>query len=179
MITYKLTGVDEVLSELGEWTNFLSAPEVNKIVLKATEPLIEEIKSEYRAAGLVKQGDLINSIDAFQRRRKGLSDPYFTYYVGPQWGSKLFKGGNHAALLEYGTVERFRANVSKGGTGRAFKGQRTGLSRVYGDKISTGKVKPYGVLRRSLDAVSRPIGEQMKKDIYALIIATAKKNGFK
>ena len=42
MITYKLTGVEEVLAELGEWTNFVSVQEVDKIVLRATEPLVEE-----------------------------------------------------------------------------------------------------------------------------------------
>ena len=89
MITYKLTGVEEVLAELGEWTNFVSVQEVDKIVLRATEPLVEEIKSGYRASGLVKDGDLINSIDAFQRKRKGSSDPFFTYYVGPRWSFSI------------------------------------------------------------------------------------------
>ena len=106
------------------------------------------------------------------------NDPLFTYYVGPKWGTKLFKGGNHAVLLEYGTVERFRANTSKGGAGRTKDGRRTGLKSVYGPVSRTGKVRPYGVLRTSRDAAETGVINIIKTEVTALIIATARKNGY-
>ena len=154
MIGIKIEGLTETVKDMQDWTHFIDPVEMDRAVQKATAPLIRQIKDGYRSAGLVKSGALIDSIEAFQRRRKGNNDPLFTYYVGPKWGTKLFKGGNHAVLLEYGTVERFRANTSKGGAGRTKDGRRTGLKSVYGPVSRTGKVRPYGVLRTSRDALS-------------------------
>ena len=58
-------------------------------------------------------------------------------------------------MLEYGTVERFRANSKSGGVGKTLKGKKTGLRGVYGAKISTGRVRSYGVIRRAYDEYSQ------------------------
>lgn len=174
MITFKIEGVNDIVNKLkGE--AFINANEIDSIVKEAAQPLVQKIKNNYLVAGHKKTGALINSIEAFQRKRKGKSDPFFTYYVGPRYtsGRGLFSmGGNAAHLLEYGTAERYRANVKEGGVGR-----KQGVKGVYGAKSSTGKVNPTGVLRKSFDEY-KGIGQAfLKAKITNLILAKAKQKG--
>ena len=171
MISLKLEGLSGVVEKMQE--NWLEASQMDKIVKRAAEPLVQRIKEGYIAGGHSKTGDLVQSIEAFQRSRRA-KDPYFTYYVGPSYTggrNALFsRGGNAAHLLEFGTVDRFRANTKKGGVS-------LGKGRIYGAKYSTGKVKGYGVIRRSRDQYANQGIEFMKTEILALIKAEAKKRG--
>jgi hypothetical protein len=176
MITIKIDGLTETINKL-KAENFMPDREIEKIVERAAQPLVERIKSNYLARGHKKTGALINSIEAFKRKRKGKNDPYYTYYVGPRYtgGKSLFSyGGNAAHLLEYGTAERYRANVKAGGVGK-----KQGLKSVYGAKLSTGKVdKPtIGVIRQSYDEYKQAGIEFMKAQITSLIVRTAKAKG--
>lgn len=174
MITFKIEGINELIAKFkGE--SFIPANEIDKIVREAAEPLVNRVKNNYLAAGHKKTGALINSIEAFQRKRKGKTDPFFTYYVGPRYtsGRGLFSmGGNAAHLLEYGTAERYRANVSKGGVGK-----KQGLKGVYGAKSSTGKIVGTGVLRKSYDEYKGIGTSILKAKITNLILSKAKQKG--
>ncbi len=181
MITIKIDGLTETINKL-KAENFMPDREIEKIVERAAQPLVERIKSNYLARGHKKTGALINSIEAFKRKRKGKNDPYYTYYVGPRYtgGKSLFSyGGNAAHLLEYGTAERYRANVKAGGVGKTLKGKSTGLKGVYGAKLDTGFIpKPtVGVIRQSYDEYKQAGIEFMKAQITSLIFRTAKAKG--
>ena len=176
MITIKIEGLNEVINKFKDDV-FISPNEYDSIVKKAAEPLVNKIKSNYIARGHKKTGALVNSIEAFQRKRKGKRDPFFTYYVGPRYtsGRSLFSyGGNAAHLLEYGTAERYRANVKAGGVGK-----KQGLKSVYGAKLSTGKVnKPtIGVIRQSYDEYKGIGIAFIKSQITNLILAKARQKG--
>lgn len=176
MITIKIEGLNEVINKFKDDV-FISPNEYDNIVKKAAEPLVNKIKSNYIARGHKKTGALVNSIEAFQRKRKGKRDPFFTYYVGPRYTSSkgLFSyGGNAAHLLEYGTAERYRANVKAGGVGK-----KQGLKSVYGAKLSTGKVdKPtIGVIRQSYDEYKGIGIAFIKAQITSLILNKARQKG--
>jgi hypothetical protein len=181
MISYKIEGLDSMIADLQQSENWLETDKIDAIVQRAALPLVQKIKEGYMAGGHNKTGALVNSIEAFKRSRKS-RDPYFTYYVGPRYSnskSLLSMGGNAAHLLEFGTVERFRANSKKGGLGKSSKGVRTGLSSVYGAKHSTGRVKAYGVIRRAYDEYSPAGIAFLKESIVSLIIASSKGIGKK
>ena len=176
MITIKIEGLNEVINKFKDDV-FISPNEYDSIVKKAAEPLVNKIKSNYIARGHKKTGALVNSIEAFQRKRKGKRDPFFTYYVGPRYTSSkgLFSyGGNAAHLLEYGTAERYRANVKAGGVGK-----KQGLKSVYGAKLSTGKInKPtIGVIRQSYDEYKGIGIAFIRSQITNLILAKARQKG--
>jgi hypothetical protein len=177
MINIKIEGLEDTINKIKSIA-FINDSELDGIVKKAALPLVQKIKQNYISRGHKKTGALVNSIEAFQRKRKGRNDPYFTYYVGPRYtGGKnsLFSyGGNAAHLLEYGTAERYRANVKAGGVGRS-----QGLSKVYGAKFSTGKVmKPtIGVLRQSEDEYSNAGKAFLKAQVTSLLMDKAKQKG--
>lgn len=181
MITIKIEGLNEVINKFKDDV-FILPNEYDSIIKKAAEPLVNKIKSNYIARGHKKTGALVNSIEAFQRKRKGKRDPFFTYYVGPRYTSSksLFSyGGNAAHLLEYGTAERHRANVKAGGVGKTFRGKSTGLKGVYGEKLDTGKIdKPtIGVIRQSYDEYKGIGIAFIKAQITSLILNKAKQKG--
>ena len=171
MITVKITGITETLQRL-QAINALPHSQIMQIVEEASAPLVNKIKDNYIAAGHYKTGSLVNSIEAFRRRRKGKTDPFYTVYVGPRYTSRtsLFSyGGNAAHLLEYGTVNRFRANKKQGGF--------VGKSGKYGATYSTGRiVRPsIGVIRKSYDEMKPMIIPAMQSKIEFLILERARK----
>jgi hypothetical protein len=114
------------------------------------------------------------------RRNRAKGEPYFTYFVGPRYtgASSLYSyGGNAAHLLEYGTVERYRANTKLGGVGKRVKGKSTGIKGVYGAKISTGFVKPHGIIRAAVDSTKDRCTQIMTSGINELIKKQAKAEG--
>lgn len=170
MITFKIQGVDEVVRGLRNAKLDLPAELIDKAVLKVAEPLRDSLKQAYITKGHNKTGDLVKSIQAFRRKRKSRNDPFFTYYVGPKYGpsgkgSNKSRGGNAAHLLEYGTAERYRANVKAGGVGK-----KQGLSKVYGAKYETGKVDATGVIRRTYDEKKDIMTMNLKKLTFDAIM---------
>lgn len=79
-------------------------------------------------------------------------------------------GGNLAHILEYGTVERFRANKKAGGV-------RTSGGRIYGATSSTGMVKPMGIIRRTYDLMEGRTRETLIKNTLAALEKIVKRNG--
>jgi hypothetical protein len=179
MISFKIEGLHDLITDLQNVEGWLEPSEIDSIVQRAAMPLVQKIKEGYISGGHEKTGALVNSIEAFQSSRKK-NDPYFTYYVGPRYTSRkglISYGGNAAHLLEYGTVERHRADHAKGGMGKTYKRQSTGLSAVYGATNRTGKVQAYGVIRKAYDEYSQQGIEFMKVQILSLIKSSAQKIG--
>lgn len=187
MITFKIEGLTEMINKLNQET-WIEPDKIDAIVHEAAMPVVKRLQQEYSitwgkskaALRYNKSFDLANSVEAFRRNRKK-GEPYFTYYVGPRYtgGKSLVSyGGNAAHLLEYGTGARFRANSSKGGVGKKVKGKKTGLSGVYGAKVSTGYVKAYGIIRRVGDEFGPKTTEFLKSKIMSLITQRVKQLGF-
>ena len=183
MISIKIEGLDATINELKAFA-FINDKELDNIVKRAAEPLVQKIKSNYIARGHKKTGALVNSIEAFQRKRKGKSDPFYTYYVGPRYTSGRYGlisyGGNAAHLLEYGTAERYRANVKAGGVGKTYKRKKTGLSAVYGATYKTGFIpKPtIGVLRQSKDEYMDVGIAFLKTNVTSFLMEKARQKKF-
>jgi hypothetical protein len=172
----KIQGMDKTIQMLSR-TEWLEPTEIDKVIRSAAQPMVEAIKAGYGAN--TKTGALRDSVMAF-RRNRAKGEPYFTYFVGPRYtgASSLYSyGGNAAHLLEYGTVERFRANTKLSGIGKKVKGKSTGIKGVYGAKISTGKVKPYGVIRAAVDSTKENSIQIMTKGINELIRKQARAEG--
>jgi hypothetical protein len=172
----KIQGMDKTIQMLSR-TEWLEPSEIDKVIRSAAQPMVEAIKAGYGAN--TKTGALRDSVMAFRRNRKK-GEPYFTYFVGPRYtgSASLYSyGGNAAHLLEYGTVERFRANTKLGGVGKRVKGKSTGIKGVYGAKISTGRVKPYGVIRAAVDSTKENSIQIMTSGINELIRKQAKAEG--
>ena len=158
-------------------TEWLEPTEIDKVIRSAAQPMVDAIKAGYGAN--TKTGALRDSVMAF-RRNRAKGEPYFTYFVGPRYtgSASLYSyGGNAAHLLEYGTVERFRANTKLGGVGKRVKGKSTGIKGVYGAKISTGRVKPYGVIRAAVDSTKPTSIQIMTSGINELIRKQARAEG--
>ena len=176
MISLKIQGMEKTIQMLSQ-TEWLNPSEVDKIVRSAAQPMVEAIKAGYGIH--TKTGALRDSVMAFRRNRKK-GEPYFTYFVGPRYtgSSSLYSyGGNAAHLLEYGTVERYRANTKLGGVGKRFKGKATGIKGVYGAKISTGRVQAYGVIRKAVDATKPTCISILSNGMNELIKKEAKQQG--
>ena len=172
MIRFKLTGVDELVDKLGELGRGLDAKEIDRAVELAAEPIVQALKAAYephrtKTGKASRDTHIGDSVQAFQRKRKG-TGMYFAYYIGPRWGF----GGNLAYILEYGTVERYRANKAKGGI-------RTSSGKVYGATFATGSVKPLGIVRKTYDMMKNPTGKMLKNNIMAALQAIAKRKGIK
>jgi len=176
MISMKIQGMDKTIQMLSR-TEWLEPSEIDKVIRSAAQPMVDAIKAGYGAN--TKTGALRDSVMAFRRNRKK-GEPYFTYFVGPRYtgSSSLYSyGGNAAHLLEYGTVERYRANTKLGGVGKRVKGKSTGIKGVYGAKISTGFVKPYGVIRAAVDSTKENSIQIMTSGINELIRKQARAEG--
>jgi hypothetical protein len=172
----KIQGMDKTIQMLSR-TEWLEPTEIDKVIKSAAQPMVEAIKAGYGAN--TKTGALRDSVMAF-RRNRAKGEPYFTYFVGPRYtgSSSLYSyGGNAAHLLEYGTVERYRANTKLGGIGKRVKGKSTGIKGVYGAKISTGRVKPYGVIRAAVDSTKPTSIQIMTSGINELIRKQARAEG--
>lgn len=176
-VSFKVEGLDKLVAQMGQ---FIEPNGIDLAVKKAALPIVEKLQSDYR----VKHGqsksaiekkltlELANSIQAFPRKRKSPTDTFFTYYIGPKYAGKGETGGGNAAhLLEYGTVQRFRANVSKGGVK-----MRSG---VYGAKHSTGKSPAFGIIRKVVATSKDSVLNNMGNYVVAYIAARAKQLGFK
>ncbi len=172
----KIQGMDKTIQMLSR-TEWLEPTEIDKVIRSAAQPMVEAIKAGYGAN--TKTGALRDSVMAF-RRNRAKGEPYFTYFVGPRYtgSASLYSyGGNAAHLLEYGTVERYRANTKLGGIGKRVKGKSTGIKGVYGAKISTGFVKPYGVIRAAVDSTKENSIQIMTSGINELIRKQARAEG--
>ena len=189
IIKFEFKGVDMFMRKIQQGGFIFFDPDaIDAIVRKNTRPIVRELSIAYEDTHETKPNryrktyNLSNSIDLFQRKRKGQSDPYFTYYVGPRYKGKnnLWNDyGNAAHLLEYGTVNRFRANKKQGGQGRTLNKKRTGLRGVYGAKLSTGKIQPLGIIRKVTDKMAEPTYRRMKIELLTYVLKTVRKNGFK
>lgn len=168
MISFNLSGLSEVAAQL-DAEKLLPYAQIDKIVEKNSQQLVSRIKENYIAEGHKKTGALVKSIMAFRRKRKGKSDPWFTYYVGPKYGPG---GGNHAHFLEYGVL--YSAYPIRG-QGKTLSGRKYGKF----DTRQGFRIKPTGVIRRSRDQKEEAILRGMEADLTSLVLAQAKKKGFK
>lgn len=169
MISFKMDGISELISRLNA-ENLIPYAELDRVVEGASEPIVNRIKENYIKEGHKVTGNLINSIQAFRRKRKGKSDPYFTYYVGPKYAGKnnLFSGGNHAHFLEYGVLY----------SSYPIKGQGKTLSgRKYG-QFSTKqgyRVKPTRVIGKSKDQMEQVTLKRLEKGVVEAIVKQAER----
>jgi hypothetical protein len=152
--------------------NNLDSKDIDYAVKLAAEPIVQSLKSAYephRVNTGKKSMDthIGDSVQAFQRKRKG-KGLYFAYYIGPKWG----EGGNLAYILEYGTVERYRANVKKGGF-------TTTGGRTYGATYATGAVKPLGIVRKTYDMMRDPTQARLKNNILVALAVIARRHKLK
>lgn len=167
MITYKIEGLAKIVEQM-RVENIIPSSEIDKAVKAASMPLVDRIKDNYKSAGHKVTGSLINSIDTFQRNRKGNSDPYFTYYVGPRYG---IGGGNHAHFLEYGVMY---SAYPVTGLGKTINGRKYGKYQTkQGYRIS-----PTGIIRRSKDEKEQSVLKHLENGVIKAILAQAKKKGF-
>ncbi len=175
-ISMVIKGMDKTIQMLSR-TEWLEPTDIDKVIRSAAQPMVDAIKAGYGKH--TKTGALRDSVMAF-RRNRAKGEPYFTYFVGPRYtgASSLYSyGGNAAHLLEYGTVERYRANTKLGGVGKRVKGKSTGIKGVYGAKISTGFVKPHGIIRAAVDSTKDRCTQIMTSGINELIKKQAKAEG--
>lgn len=169
MVRVRIDGLGELIAELKN-QQWIEPKEIDRAVQKSATRFKNALKANYEKHKVT--GALQDSIEAFQRKRKSGKDPYFTYYVGPRYTGKnslVSYGGNAAHLLEFGTVERFRADRKKGGMGR-----KEGLSKVYGAKISTGRVEPLRIIQNTVDSQENSIGEEMCQNVLDILVKQAK-----
>jgi hypothetical protein len=166
MIKYRIEGIEEAVKKLGI-ENLIDRQKMDAVVEDATRPLVAKIKENYLSKGHKITGNLINSIQAFRRRKK---DNWFTYYVGPKYAGRnnLEMGGNHAHFLEYGVP--FSSYAVKG-QGKSIRG------RKYGKFVQkTGfRINPTGVLRLSKDQMEASIIKQLGEGFTKVIIDKANK----
>lgn len=174
MIKWNVEGVDKLLAKIDDLKAFRKAENfVFDGVKNASIPLKEQIESGYTAAGHYnpkrKSGKhLVDTINTFKRKRKSKDDPFFTYYVGPKFGSKKEpgQGGQQAVFIEWGAgPPRQRAKPGRGAAS-------LGKGRVYGsedEKYDTGVVKAYGVIRTSVDQVTGTVVSKLKDAAIAAI----------
>lgn len=166
MLTFKLTGMAEMFKALTE-ENLINPNSIDKVVKDSTTLLVYRIKENYIKEGHKVTGNLVNSIQAFKRKRKGPNDPFYTYYVGPKYGKG---GGNHSHFLEYGV---YHSSYAIKGEGMSVRGRKYGkFSQKQGYRI-----KPTGVIRKSKDEKEQEVLKQMERDIVKTITYYAKKNG--
>ena len=186
-VYFKIEGIDKIVEKLGQ---FIEPEKIDAIVKESAMPYVTELAAAYRKTyGETKSTlrrqhtmKLANSVDAFRRQRSGSMDPFFTYYVGPRWtggGKASVGGGNAAYWMEYGTVMRHRANAKKGGVGKTLKDKKTGFTDVYGEKISTGKVAGFAIIRRLIASNRSNTSNTLGNKISSYIGQRATQLGFK
>jgi len=173
MIKFKIDGVDKLVGDLIK-LGVIPEPVIDAALKETATPLVNQLKSAYSKHD--KTGALSNSISIYKRKRNGKSDPWFTYYIGPQYSARVKGeksiGAGAAHMLEYGTVERFSANKKAGGV-------TLGKGRTYGAKIARGKLMPVGIVRRFVDINSGTVKNRLNNVIVESIMNYAKTQGFK
>jgi hypothetical protein len=173
-LTFQIKGLEEYANKLVSMVQDMPRADITNIVKNEATSLQEKLKSAYQP--YTNTGELQRSISIYQRKKR---DQYFTYYVGPQYsGNKKQQingqsaAGNAAHFLEYGTVDRYVANVNRGGVSM-------GKGRQYGAKIFRGRVAPIGLIRRTVNENYNPIATQLINNIGRAIEKWYKKNGLK
>lgn len=171
MITYKIEGIKEMIDSIKS-DSWIDGDRIDKVVQKASLEFKNYLKAAYTKHMVT--GALVDSIETFRRTRKGVKDPFFTYYVGPRYtaggkGLRVSYGGNAAHLLEYGTVDRYRANLKEGGVGK-----KQGFRQVYGAKISTGKMPAFGIIRTTVDKYGMSLQTQIGVNVVKELIDMSK-----
>lgn len=172
MIKFKISGIREIVEGIQVLDSGLPHSEIDAAVKESSLEVVRQLKANYEPHR--NTGALIASISTFQRKRKGNADPYYTYYVGPRYGggkNQFSYGGNAAHLLEWGTVDRYRANKKQGGVS-------LGKGRQYGAKSSTGKVAPLGIIRRTFDEARGPVSGMIADKVLDILVAKLKREGF-
>jgi hypothetical protein len=172
MISFKLGDLNKVINMLLD-DNLVDGQDIDKVVYKAARKMETHIVEQIDSMGLVKSGALRDSIDSFQRTRKGKRDPFWTYYVGPKYSGKnsLHVGGNHAHFLEYGVLY---SSYPIKGQGKTLRG------RKYG-KFSTQqgyRVKNYGFMRKAKDLYGESLEKDLKVGLIDVFMKQAKEVGF-
>lgn len=167
MIQFKLEGISDVVNKLLS-EEMIPTAQLNKVVEEASIPLVNRIKDNYKVNGHYVDGNLINSIEAFQRKRKGKKDPYFTYYVGPKYG---IGGGNHAHFLEYGVMY---SAYPVTGLGKTINGRKYGKFQTK----QGYRIAPTGVIRKSKDEKETVILKVLEEGVVREILKQANKKGF-
>lgn len=167
MISFKLDGLPKIIEQLRE-NNIIPSRAINLAVFNASKPLVNQIKDNYKAQGHNDTGNLIASIQAFQRHRKGSKDPYFTYYIGPKYG---IGGGNHAHFLEFGVMY---SAYPVTGLGKTINGRKYGKFQTK----QGYRIAPTGVIRKSKDEKEQAIIKDLETNVVKAILAQAQKKGF-
>lgn len=173
-LSVQIKGIEEYANKLASMVQQMPREQFNSIVKTQSELLQSKLKNAYQP--YVNTGELQRSISIYQRKKK---DQYFTYYIGPQYSgnkSQQVNGksaaGNAAHFLEYGTVDRYVSNKSKGGVS-------LGKGRQYGAKSYRGRVAPIGLIRRTVQENYNSIAGALVNNISKAIEKWYKQNGLK
>lgn len=172
-VSFEIKGFELFADKLKEMSLDLPEKSINTYVRRESVVLSDALKNAFQP--YVNTGELQRSISIYKRKKK---DQYFTYYVGPQYsGNKSQQdasgksaAGNAAHFLEYGTVDRYVSNKSKGGV--SF-----GKGRQYGAKSYRGRVAPIGLIRRTVLENNNPIAKSLALNISKALLRWYKKNG--
>lgn len=168
MFKIKIEGVSGVikgLEKIGE--QMKDDRPTNSIVRDGGNEAQQALIGNYIAGGHNKTGYFLKSLMNF-KGKKNRGTGYYAYYVGPKKGNT----GNVAYWLENGTIIRPRASRSKGGVSFNYGKNR------YGEEDNTGKVKPYKVVKKTVDEAGPGILERMASRLQKRINKLIKENGF-
>ena len=157
-----IDGIDDIVNGIKLLSNEQNFQDIAKVNQSVANDLIIALRS----AVPVDKGNLRNSIESFKSKKNANF-----LWVGPKYSSKksMFEGGNHAHLIEYGTVDRYvgsrskyvAANLAKAGVKQGFKGRMT--------------AHPF--IRPTYDKMKNSLLEKLKKGYEKVIIDAGKKTG--
>jgi hypothetical protein len=173
MVSFKLGDLNKAIEMLLS-QNLVAGEDIDKAVYSVARKMENHIVNQIDAMGLVDSGSLKNSIDSFQRTRRGQRDPYWTYYVGPRYARRysLYYGGNHAHFLEYGVLYSSYPIKGKGWTSK--KGVKYGeFSSKQGYRI-----KPYGFMKKARELHGEALEKDLKVRLMQVFLNHAKERGF-
>ena len=172
-IKFDIKGFDKFADKIKEMSLNLPERSLNLNVRKEAKTFSEILVNAYQT--YTNTGELQRSITIYKRKKK---DNYFTYYVGPKYSGNKKQvnsegksaAGNAAHFLEFGTVDRYVANKSKGGI--SF-----GKGRFYGEKMYRGRVAPIGLIRRNVNENHNTIAKSLASNIAKALLRWYKRNG--
>jgi hypothetical protein len=172
-LSMQIKGIEEYANKLASMVQKMPRSDFDSVVKTEAELLQSRLKNAYQP--YTNTGELQRSISIYQRKKK---DKYFTYYIGPQYSGNKKQvdsggksaAGNAAHFLEYGTVDRYVANVNRGGVSM-------GKGRQYGAKIFRGRVAPIGLIRRTVTENYNTIATHLVDNISKALLKWYQNNG--
>lgn len=157
-----IEGLDDVIQGM----KMLYEEDVKGAYTRVNYSVAKVLIDEIRRNVPEKNGHLRNSISAFPSKK---NENFL--WVGPRYAGKgsLFVGGNHAHLVEYGTVERY--------TGTKSKYVAKELARNKVKQGYKGKMTPHPFIRPAYDKMKGTVLKLLIDGYNKTIEDIAKKTG--